>query len=256
VPDEPHAALSRIRSDRLQVEVGRGIEEAKILVAAPADVPALEKNAIEAVLGGEINVTPGVRRCRTMIRSGAPGAVPQVDFPPDANVLPGLHPADIAEPVRLVEVQYEVRVDEPGRITGNLYRPPWRHQWRCHTHSDTVGPGSECRLKNAGSGSRQRKRRVVDERCFMDADMNTRLQQQRQRRMGVVDVRDRRRPVQDLVLILMAAWLPVRRDPGIQAELGQLVRNFHGLATPRQLVTEPDPIVEDAHLQCEGPSIT
>jgi D-aminopeptidase len=109
MPDQSHAAFATVGDDRLEVEVRRRAGEVEVVAVAepgavPADVPALDQHAAEAMLRREVDVPLRIRRGRAVLRTGRPGGFLQMQFPPDADVLRRLEPADVAEHVRLVEV--------------------------------------------------------------------------------------------------------------------------------------------------------
>src|SRR5690606_3324778 len=90
----------------------------------PADVPALDQHAAEAVLGGEVDVAQGVFGGRAVPGPRVPAARVEVHVPPDADVLHRLEPADVAELVGLVEVQDQAGFDEAAGLVGDLDGPP------------------------------------------------------------------------------------------------------------------------------------
>ena len=135
VADQVHALRLRIGSESAQVVVGCRLAEIEVPaigepVAIPAHVPAFDQHAAEAVGGGEVDVALGVFRGRPVPRSRRPRFLVQVQRPPHPHVLVRLEPADIAEPVRLVEVEDQAGLDQVGRALADLDRPPRRLERR------------------------------------------------------------------------------------------------------------------------------
>ncbi len=112
--DQPHALLLRVRRERHDIEVRIRLGEAELValgepVAIPALVPAFDQHAAETMFRREVDVALRFGRGRAVFRAGAPGLRAEVHAPPDADVLERLHPGHVAELVRLVEIEDEVR---------------------------------------------------------------------------------------------------------------------------------------------------
>ena len=113
-------------------------------VAVPAFVPTFDQHAVEAVLGGEVDVALGVRGGGAVLFAGAPGRFVEVHFPPDADVLAGLDPAGVGELAGLVEIENQVGRDQFARIVADLDRSPgrvMRQLWRGLSRRPTRAPG-------------------------------------------------------------------------------------------------------------------
>ena len=109
VPDDPHPLRARIRGHVFEVEIGIILREAEFAaivepVAVPADVPAFDQDAAKAVLGGKIDILLRALGRGTVTLAGAPGPAIGDHAPPDTDIFRRLHPSDVAQPVRLVEV--------------------------------------------------------------------------------------------------------------------------------------------------------
>ncbi len=134
--DQVHALALRVLGEPFEVEVGIRLREAERLavrepVAVPTDVPALHEHAAKTVLGGEVDIAARVRRRRAVLRAGRPAPRAEMHAPPDADVLRRLEPRHIAELVRLVEVENQIRrhIKRAG-ILGDQQHPPRRRERR------------------------------------------------------------------------------------------------------------------------------
>ena len=95
--DDAHATLAGIAAQALQVVVGIGLSEREAVamlgpVGVPAVVPALDKHAAQAMLGGKIDVALGVLGRGTVALTLRPGPHLFLQGPPDAHILGGLQP--------------------------------------------------------------------------------------------------------------------------------------------------------------------
>src|SRR5690606_34202904 len=154
MPDDFDAPVGRVRRERLQVEIRISLGETehvavRIPVTVPADIPALDQYAADAVFGRKVDVLLRLLRRCSVRRARAPGVPADVHAPPDANVLPRLYPGYVAELVRLVQVQDQVGVQQTDGVRRNLDRPP-RGPERCfRPDPDTVRPWCQVRLEHA-----------------------------------------------------------------------------------------------------------
>src|SRR5690606_42042917 len=97
MPDDFDAPVGRVRRERLQVEIRISLGETehvavRIPVTVPADIPALDQYAADAVFGRKVDVLLRLLRRCSVRRARAPGVPADVHAPPDANVLPRLYP--------------------------------------------------------------------------------------------------------------------------------------------------------------------
>ena len=139
VADQVHALRARVVGDRLEIEVGVGFCETEALairepVTVPTLVPALDEHAAETVLRGKVDVVFGVRGGRPMLRARSPAGCPQVHLPPDADVLIGLEPGNVAELVGLIEIEDQVGHVQAARVVGDLQCAPGRGERRRALH--------------------------------------------------------------------------------------------------------------------------
>ena len=114
VADEVDAFRLGVVGELGEIEIGIRFGEAELVavldpVAVPTLVPAFDQHAVEAVLGGEVDVALGVGGGGAVLVAGAPGRFVEMHLPPDADVLAGLDPAGVLELARLVEVENQVR---------------------------------------------------------------------------------------------------------------------------------------------------
>ena len=143
---QAHALLLRIGRERHDVEVRIRLGEAELVaprepVAVPALVPALDQHAAETIVRREVDVALRLGRGRAVFRPGAPGLRTQVHAPPDADVLERLHPGHVAELVRLVEVEDQVRHVQARRGVGDLQRAPRGRERRLAAHRGPLDDG-------------------------------------------------------------------------------------------------------------------
>ena len=176
VADEAHAAFARIRGHGFDVEIrvgGAEVEDLAVVepVAVPAEVPTLDQHAAEAVVGGEVDVALGVGGGRAVLGPTAPGLDLDVHAPPDADVLAGLDPADVAQRVRRIEVEDQVGVDEPGGAVGDMQGTPGRNEAGAGAHAHAVVPGREVGFQHAVALLVEHHRGVVDKRSLVDGDV-------------------------------------------------------------------------------------
>ena len=207
--DQGDALLARIVGDRFQVEVGRWLREVE-RPAVPAGVPPLDEHAAETMLRGEIDILPGARGGRAMIRPLAPTPRPADHAPPDADIFHRLHPAHIAELVRFVEIEFEVACHKPRCIVGDADRAPGRCEGQIAGHARPVRRRRQRRTKLAPLGALEPHRRIIDERRFVKRQMRAVVEAHRDRCMRGCDAVDRRL----LVNLLVAIPLPAGDPPG------------------------------------------
>src|SRR3546814_3878994 len=93
-------------------------------IACPALVTSLDEHAAEAVLRRECDRLLRPLGRRAMLGAFGPAPVAADHPPPDADIFHRLEPADVAELVRLVEVEFEIAFDQPRRIVGDADRSP------------------------------------------------------------------------------------------------------------------------------------
>ena len=209
VHDEADALLVSVAVQRRQVEVGIGGEEVEdvVLVLAvpvfPADVPALDEEGVEAVLGGKVDIAAhiGVVGSVTAVGLGfavvgdgtlqrwrqrgvarqahrgevvgvAPGAVVADHLPPHAHILHGVYPADVLQNTRFVEVEDEARAEHVGGLFADLDGAPGADTGSLQTAHIACGVGREVHLqRKSGVVEVKVHRRVVKHGGLVDVDI-------------------------------------------------------------------------------------
>ena len=252
VPDQVHALRFRVGGQALQVVVLGRLAEIEVPavgepVAVPADVPAFDQHAAKPVLGGEVDVAPGVRGGRAVLRPGRPGFLVQVQRPPHADVLVRLEPAHVAEPVRLVEVEDQAGFDQTAGPVADRDRAPRRGERRLP--HDLRGTARRQRsAQPAVAPAHQVHAGVIHQRGFVDAEMRAVRGAQGDRRLRHPDFGQRRAVVQVFLAVPFVGRDPPGRCRPRDGEFGQLFGNLHlvELRLPGEFVAEADAVVEHA----------
>ena len=188
VANEAGAPLPRVVRQLLHRVVRVRSDEREVVssprpVAVPPDVPALDEHAVEAVVGGEVDVAAGVLGRRAVVGAAVPRPLPDVHRPPDADVLARLDPRDVAEGVRLVEVEDDVVRDEVAGRVADEDGSPRRAVRRLGVDADAGGPRREVGLKRRRADAAELHRGVVHERGLVERDEGAVLERERERRV-------------------------------------------------------------------------
>ncbi len=177
VHDKADAFLMGVFVQRRQVEVrigGEEVEDKVFLLAVPvlpADVPALDEEGVEAVLGGEVDVAAHVGVVGTvgavgegMLEIGlaelhggefigvVPGALAADHLPPHAHVFHGVNPTDILQRAGLVEVEYQPRPQHVGGLVADHHGAPRGVTGGLHTPFIACGIRAEPRAESKRHG--------------------------------------------------------------------------------------------------------
>jgi hypothetical protein len=167
--------------------------------------------------------------------------------PPDADVLRWLEPRHVAELVRLVEIENDVRrqVERAGTVC-DQQRAPGRRERRDAFDFRTLRRRRQHRLEPRTVDATQPHARIVHQRRFVDRDVQTRIGADRERRVRLSDFAQRSPTIEIFVAIPLPARDPPRRALIGEGELGQLFADVHlvQLRLIRKLVAKPDAIVE------------
>ena len=164
VHNEADAFLVGVLVQRWQVEVGVGgkeVEDEVLLLAVPvlpADVPTLDEQGVEAVLGGEVDIAAHIGVVGAVLAVGlgvlkvglakahrgevvgvVPRALAAYHLPPYAHILHRVNPAHILESTGLVQVQNQPRAQHVGGLVAHHHRAP-RGVARC-LHTALVASG-------------------------------------------------------------------------------------------------------------------
>ena len=255
--------MRRVPRQRGEVEVvGRRrevhLDAGREPVAVPAHVPALHEHAVEAVIGGEVDVAARVLGRGAVVRPTAPRPLAQVHGPPDADVLarPGVR--HVAQGVGRVEVERRVVGDEVGRFVADHEQTPRRDVRGLGVDRDAGAPGRQVGLQRVAAGPLERHAGVVDERGLVDGDDRPPLPLHRHRRVHEVGASRERHPlVEVLVAVLLLGADEPRRRVARDRELGQLVDDLEGAQSVLlgPLVAEADRVVEHADDEVHPPPV-
>ncbi len=125
---ESHTLFGGIVCNFLDIEIGIRLGEVKVIVGRPVtfptDIPALDEDAGDAVLGSEVNVLFNIGGIRAVSRRSIPCAVAEVHVPPHTDILHRLAPRRIIDSARFVEVEHHVRRDEVAGSVADDHRAP------------------------------------------------------------------------------------------------------------------------------------
>ena len=218
-------------------------------VAVPAFVPALDQHAGKPVFRREIDRLDRPLRRRAVIGTFRPAPLAGNHAPPDADILLRLEPADIAELVRLVEIEFEVAFHQRGGIVAHADGAPGRVERRI---ADNLGPAARARRQRRAEKvpvlPLQPVSGIIDQRGLVQRQVRSVLQPHRDRRVGGGDTVDRRFLVGLLVPVEIAAGHPPCRAFGRDVELGQLLRHVDRdeAFLLREFVAETDTVIEHA----------
>ena len=156
--DEADALLVGVAVQCRQVEVGVGgqeVEDEILLLAVPvlpAYVPTLDKEGVESVLGGEVDIAAhiGVVGAMGAVRLGvdkvglaqlhrgevvgvAPSALARNHLPPNAHILHWVNPRDILQRTGVIQVEDKARPQCVGGLIAHHHRAPRRVAGGLHT---------------------------------------------------------------------------------------------------------------------------
>ena len=199
VHDHLHAPFAGVFADRFEVEVRVGRHEVEHPVlrvpepVLPAFVPALDQHAVEAVPGGEVDVTHDVFGRGSVPAVGAdlrvvgfaelhrrelvgvgPAALPGDHLPPDPDVLHRADPRRILDAARFVEVEREATGQDVAGVVADDYGPPRRDARSLQIAFGALGVGCEPRFqREALVVEVQVHAGEVDERRFVDVDVES-----------------------------------------------------------------------------------
>ena len=238
----------------LQVEVGVGLDIVEVLVAAPVLptlVPPLEKDALDVVGRGEVDVPQGVFGGGAVARAHGPHLRAEVHAPPDADILLRLDPRGVGYLGGLVEVENQRRVDEVHRLVAQLDGAPRSGEASGDVGLDAVGQRCEVGFEHSLGIAPQHHLGIIVERRFVDRAIGALAAAERERRIGVADPGDRLLAVLELVGLEIAGDGPRHGRLLVgEAEFGELVR--HGerigcvefVAERHAVVVGPEPQAE------------
>ena len=249
--DQMHAFGQAIARDFLDIEIGIGFGKAEVRsiaepVAVPTLVPAFDQDAAKAVLGGEIDIVLGMLRRRAVIGAAVPRPFVEVHRPPDADIFVGLHPAHIAQLVRLVEVQIDIIVVETSGILGDTDGTPGRGEGAIAHHLGLPAAGRKFGAKTAAVHAAHPHAGIIDQRRLVKRQMRAIGQLERDRRVRGAHGLDRRLVVKIFVSVPVAAANPPGGTGLGDVELGQLLGNFSAPGALGKFVAEAHAIVEQA----------
>ena len=253
VADQADALLFRVRGQRGKIEVGVRLRKTEVgaavaPVAFPAAVPALHEHAAETVGRGEVDVAPDVRRVGGMLGPRVPRPFIQVHLPPHADEFRRVHPRHVAELIRLVQVQFQVRHVQAGRVVRDAQRAPWRRE-RAVAHDGRADRRRrQLRAQLLAVDLADPHRRVVDQRGLVEGNVRAVVQVERERRVGRADLLERRLFDDLFEAGQFAGRDPPRRRRLRDREFRQLVRDgdVAQLRLVGEFVAEADAVVVNA----------
>ncbi len=126
-----HALFGSVAGKFLKVIIGIAFGETEFAaveepVSVPADIPTFDQHALEPVFRSEVDVALHVFGGGTVLQARTPGFLLEVERPPYADIFVRFEPADVTEPVRLVEVELHKALGKARGIVGDTDRAPWR----------------------------------------------------------------------------------------------------------------------------------
>ncbi len=258
VRDQLDALVAGIGGDAFQVEVGIGPGEVELFaagepVAVPAQVPAFDQHPAKAVLGRKIDMLDSVLGRCAMLGSRVPGLQLQVHFPPDADVLHRLDPADVAQAVRLVQVQDQAGFRQACGAVADLQGAPGRVERSLSDHGGIGQAGRQLGSEAGAFRAAQVHPRIVDQGGFVDRDVGAGLAAHGDRGLGAADRADRGAVVEVFLAVPFPGGDPPRLAVLGQVKLGQFRSDTDGLqrGLVGELVAEGDAVVIQANQDIE-----
>ena len=249
--DQRHALALRIIGHRREVEIRGRLGKAEFVamaepVSVPALVPAFDQNSAEPVFRGKIDIVLGPLGRGAVLRPLGPAPVPADHAPPDPDIFHRLHPTDVPELVRLVQVEFEVVFDETRRRIRDPDRPPWRREGQIARDARSARRRRQGGAKLLPFSALEPHARIVDQRGLVKGEMRPVVEAHGQRRVRRGDGVDRRFLVDLLIAVPFAAGNPPGRPLGYDVELGEFVGDMRCLEAGLfgQLVAEADAVVE------------
>ena len=145
--------------------------------------------------------------------------------PPDARKFARLDPADIAQLVRLIQVEHQMAVVNSGGVIRDDQGTPWRRPCSLFLDLRLARPGMERGAKRRAFGSRNCHSRIIDKRCLMQCDMRAVGQFDRDRRVGIAHCRKRSLVVKILLSVPQKCRFPPCSAIACENKFGQFVRD-------------------------------
>ena len=132
VADEHNASLACVVGNMVDVEVGIWLCVVEPLAPAPANIPALDKHATEAILCGKVDISAYVLRCCAVghVAAHIPCRLLKVHLPPYADILHRLNPRRLLQLARLVEVENHCRLHQCACTITHDNHAPWCGKWQ------------------------------------------------------------------------------------------------------------------------------
>ena len=258
VPHDLDAFFACVFRDAVHVEIGIGYGELEIAsaLAPPAFVPAFHKDRAEAMVGREIDVFEYVIGGRAVLGSRVPAPFVEMHSPPDADVFLGFDPADIAQPVGLVEVEKDVRGRiKRRRVLADQDGPPRRFEGRFPPDLPRLRGWSEAGAEALVVDALQPEGRIIDQRRFVERDVKAVRAAESDRGMGRADLIGRGVIVEIFVTIPFTCGDPPCFRIAGNRELGKFFIDHHigelrligkGEAEAQTVVEHPDSHVNRA----------
>ncbi len=184
-----------------------------------------------------------------MLRTVVPAPFVEMHAPPDADIFLRLHPAHVAQPVRLVEVEQNVgRSVEPGGIVRDQDRAPGRGEGRLAPHLPGLRGGGEPGAEALPLDPLQPEGGIVDQRGLVDRDMQAVCAPERDRRVRGPDLVGWGMPIKVFVSVPLAARDPPGFGIAGKIEFGQFLVDAHigKLLLVGKREAETDAAIEDA----------
>ena len=189
VPDQAHALVAGIAGHRIQIEVRGCFGIAEVLtmaepVAIPALVPTFDQYAAEVMLGRIIDVLLRTLGGGAMARAFRPGPVTADHAPPNADVAARLEPADIAQAIGFVEIEFEIILHKPRSIIGNADRAPGGGERKIAHHRRSLRGRRQRGAEILPVGTLEPVPGVIDQGRFMEREVGAVFQLHGNRRVS------------------------------------------------------------------------
>ena len=251
--DQGDALGFRIGGKAVGVEILGRLREVHCIavaepVAVPADIPALDQHGGDAAGSGEIDVAADIGGGGAMFGAARPAPFALDHVPPDADELARLDPRNIAQLVRLVQVQDHVVHVEAGGIVGDGDGAPGGGEAGVARHLGRACPRRQIGAESVALGTGEIHARIIDQRGLMQGDMSAVGQLHRHHGLGSADRVERGAVVEIFLAVPFIGGLPPGGAALREGELGQLLGNVGvmEIGLVGQAVAEGDAIIEQA----------